>query len=510
VTDSATRKTDDRSRWLRCLGRLAFTAPMALVCLLLALGDPSALTVTVFVVGLWLWLAVSVVAGIARFMIAAGAAASTQQNPSHVIYDIPGVCAWTSLLLLAVATGALFAAGEPALAKMMEVFLFLRLATWIAADDPAGSKKDEKDETEEIQATIGAMGFLTILLIAGALWLALGAPPAWAASIILTWVWIFTLFMIVASSMLALAFTFGPGMQNSHWREWRRREGRWDLPESPPESPTRPEPTRTPRQHLAMWLWRAGWFIAAWALWTAGHPLLGGLYLLACMLMLSARAHQRRRKHGDTARIDFLARAIDFVIWWPLVAVGAAGAAAVLVPLGILGAIWDRIMGAPPPGKPEPSTNWEREQRLTRARVRRAAASYRLREEFGMPGGFVYLLYSEPHQREHFLGAGGLLHGMEDQVVARDWRGDVTPARKAIGWTRFEQTPEGALLHVNGVGSMQKDLPLIAVAPVRGTVQIFRLSEAYRARRRDKGAALEKAEMDVRAAIAVVLGPGAE
>lgn len=65
-----------------------------------------------------------------------------------------------------------------------------------------------------------------------------------------------------------------------------------------------------------------------------------------------------------------------------------------------------------------------------------------------------------------------------------------------------QQAPEGALLHVNGVSNMRRDLPFLAIVPRRGRVQSFRLSEAYRARGRDKGAALKKAETEIRAAIA--------
>ena len=509
---------DDRNRWLRGLGRLASTALVALAGLLLALGDPGPVAVTVLVVGVWLWLAIAVITGIARIATAVNTAAasgtSENFNPLRFLFRIPRVCMWAGVLLVAVAVAALFAAGQGALATTMEVFLLWRLAVAMADDRPCRPACERDAGAADYTPLTGAPGILNIVAAAGAAWLVLGAPPFWAESLILTWIWMITIMLIAINCVLAFGVVSKPWMENARTEHERRSGVRTDVPPPPPGPPVTPEPPRSWTQQLTMWLWRASWIVVAWALWTAGQPLLAGLYMVGHTLKLAVRVRLRRQRHGDTARIDFLARAVHVLVWWPLVisgtVIGVAGAAAVLVPLGILGAIWERIAGTPRPSRPDPQTSWEREQRLTRARVRRAAASYRLREAFGKPEGFVYFLYSEPHQREHFLGPGGLLAGMGDRVVARDWRGDVTPARKAAGWTRFEQTPEGALLHVNGVGSMQKDLPLIAVAPARGTVQVFRLSEAYRARSRDKGAALEKTEMDVRAAIAVVLGPGAE
>ena len=256
-----------------------------------------------------------------------------------------------------------------------------------------------------------------------------------------------------------------------------------------------------------MWLWRASWIIVTWALWAAGQPLLAGLYLLGQTLKLAIRVRARREKHGDTVRNDVVARAVHVIVWWPLVAVTVPVLVTISALFVILAGTWDRIFGTSL-AQPYPQTDWEREMRLERARIRRAAAAYRLREAFGKPDGFLYFLYAEPHQRARFLGPTGLLAGRGDRVVARDWRADILGARTASGARRFRQAPEGALLHVNGTSNMQKDLPFLAIVPPRGRVQVFRLAYAYRARRRDQGAALAGAEMEARAAIAVALGTG--
>lgn len=507
-----TKSAAEGNGWLRCLGRFVFTAPVVLVSyLLVAPGDPSPRTATVVVVLVWLWLALAVFVGIIQAMMAMDAARN--RNPWAFPRGVPRVCAWVGVLLLAVSTGALFAGGEPTLATTMEVFLILRLAVGIVPVQPPTPGKSKDIEQDFTPITSGA-GLFGLVILASAVWLALGMPPAWAESMILTWFWLVAVGMVAIHSLLAFGLTTGRSwMAKQHNESLRRSGAPPDTRGWPSTPPITPEPPRTALQQFNMWVWRASWLVVTWALWTAGQQLLAGLYLLGSVLKLTMRVHMRRQKHGDSARIDFLARAVHFIVWRPLViggtVAGAVGTAAVIIPLTILCAIWERIAGAPKPAEPWPQTGWEREQRLTRARVRRATASYRLREAFERPGGFVYFLHSEPHQRVYFLGAGGSLSGVADRVIARNWRKDVSPERKTAGDTQFRQTPEGALLHVNGIGSMQKDLPFIAVVPARGMVQIFRLGEAYRSRNRDKGAALIRAETELRAAIAVMLGSGA-
>lgn len=498
--------SENRARgMLRCLGRLALTAPVALASLFLALGDPAPVIVTVAVVGLWLWLAGSVVAGIVQTAKAVEAAASEPSaniNPFYFMYRIPRICAWTSLLLLAAATGALFAAGEPALATTMEIFLIIRLAMSLAPDSEFMPEKKDTCERGYIPV-ISAVGAFGIFVIACAAWLALWSPPGWAENMILTWFWIVAVGLITVQCMLAFGFTIRPWLDGHH-NGSRRQKG-----VSPDMTSRPPEPLMTPGQQFNIWLWRVSWIVVTWALWTAGQPLLAGLYLLGRMLKLAVGVRVRRQKHGDTARIDFLARAVHLLLWWPLVitatAVGTMIISALIIPLGILSAIYDRIVGAPPP----PAPDAERDALVRQARIRRAAASYRLREAFGKPEGFTYFMCSEPHQREHFLGPGGLLAGLGDPVIARDYRTNVLETRTTHNWRAFEQSPEGALLHVNGVSNMRRDLPFIAIVPPRGRVQVFGLSEPYRARTRDKGAALEQVEAEFRAAIEATFGPGA-
>jgi hypothetical protein len=129
-----------------------------------------------------------------------------------------------------------------------------------------------------------------------------------------------------------------------------------------------------------------------------------------------------------------------------------------------------------------------------------------LRKSFGHDGEFIYFLYSEAHQRDHFLGEDGLLDGVPVPVVARTWRDDVTPARAAMGWFKFHATAEGRLLHACKITSLRKNLPFIAIVPPKGRLRVFKISPAYRARRRDKGAGLAGAEAEIRVAMEAVFG----
>lgn len=132
-----------------------------------------------------------------------------------------------------------------------------------------------------------------------------------------------------------------------------------------------------------------------------------------------------------------------------------------------------------------------------------------LRRKFNKPGGFIYFLYSEPHQYEHFLGEGGVLAAYRDQVVARDWRTRIRPEREGPAWQEFRKSAEGRLLKRFEISRLRHHLPFVAVIPPSPWVKDFQMSEAYRARQRDKGAALRKLENQIELAAGKVFGMAA-
>ena len=122
-------------------------------------------------------------------------------------------------------------------------------------------------------------------------------------------------------------------------------------------------------------------------------------------------------------------------------------------------------------------------------------------EDFEQPDGFVYFLYSEPHQREHFLGPEGALAVLGERVVARDLRVDLKTAPDASAPPGFMKTAEGRLLRRFKVSNLDH-LPFVAVVGAAGRPRPFRLNEAYRTRHCDGGKALGEIEGRLRAALA--------
>lgn len=486
-----------------CLAPIAAAAPAAIAGLLLAVAEPSPAIATTLEVGLWCWLALSMAAVTIVIAKAVRMAVDRPEitNPLHFMPRFFPVCAWISLGLLAVATGGLFTGGVRTLAVIFEILLLFALAVNTAPESAFGPEKKDDAWAQDYTPIASGLGAFWLAMTVGAVWLALGSPPGWAKDMILTYFWMLAVVMLIVSNAITFSLTVGRSWLHKHYDYRRQRGERIDVARSLTPTIT-PEPPRPLGQQINMWLWRASWVVEAWALWTAGQQLLASLFLLASLCKLAVRVRARREKHGESARIDALARAVHFIFWWPLAVaavVGLLAAVVIFLPLGIVGAVYHVFAGKTPAQPPAES---ERDARVRKARIRRAAASYRLREAFGKPEGFVYFMCSEPHQRDHFLGPGGLLADLGDRVVARDYRRHVLETRTTYNWMAFEQAPEGALLHVNGVSNMRRDLPFVAIVPPHGRVQTFRLSEPYRARSRDKGAALKEAETEIRTAIA--------
>ena len=124
-----------------------------------------------------------------------------------------------------------------------------------------------------------------------------------------------------------------------------------------------------------------------------------------------------------------------------------------------------------------------------------------LRSRFSLPGGFAYLVYAEPHQRERLLGDDGVLAAYRDRVVARDWRHDIGRLREGLGWERFSETSEGRLLSRLEITDLRRDLPFLALVAGSG-IKAFPLSRSYRKRLRDQGRALRKLEDKIAKALA--------
>ncbi|MEN8198197.1 MAG: hypothetical protein ABFS30_17095, partial [Pseudomonadota bacterium] len=104
----------------------------------------------------------------------------------------------------------------------------------------------------------------------------------------------------------------------------------------------------------------------------------------------------------------------------------------------------------------------------------------------------AWFAYSEPHQRERFLGEGGVLHGMGDALIERDWRRDLYTA-----WNGDpEKDIDAMIVKRFKLTNMKEDLPVIVLFHPDGRTRPVLLNRAYRQRFRDGGdllAALEDA-----------------
>ena len=128
--------------------------------------------------------------------------------------------------------------------------------------------------------------------------------------------------------------------------------------------------------------------------------------------------------------------------------------------------------------------DWRRERSDRRDLVKASSAN----------GIVAWFAYAEPHQREHFMGEGGVLHGLGDAVIVRDWRGELGEAWRT-----------GSLLGLDALivrqfklSNMRDDLTVIVLLQPDGRLYPIRMNRAYRQRRRDGGDLLGTMEETIR------------
>lgn len=98
-------------------------------------------------------------------------------------------------------------------------------------------------------------------------------------------------------------------------------------------------------------------------------------------------------------------------------------------------------------------------------------------------GKLAWFAYSEPHQRERFLGEGGVLHGMGDALIVKNWRTDMDGI-----WRRDGGTDLDAMIAKRyKLSNMREDLPAVVLFHPDGGMRPVLLSRAYRQRFRDGG-----------------------
>jgi hypothetical protein len=131
---------------------------------------------------------------------------------------------------------------------------------------------------------------------------------------------------------------------------------------------------------------------------------------------------------------------------------------------------------------------WRRERTHQRELVKTASAE----------GALAWFAYAEPHQRERFFGEGGVLNGLDDAVVVRDWRNDL----KDIWQRDGSRELDALIVRRYRLSNMREDLPVIVLLQPDGGTELFRLNRAYRQRFRDGADLLGALEGTIRKRIA--------
>lgn len=194
----------------------------------------------------------------------------------------------------------------------------------------------------------------------------------------------------------------------------------------------------TPRD--ASWTARRGGLgLGRWVHWTAfslglvvaplvaGHPMLAGCFAIAELLMFGMPDIGGEDAERDPARPRRVGKAVFWILFRLMQLAGWC--ISIVAQAIFMIVLWiAETIDAP--------FELRRKRRLAR----------RLRSTFDAPGGAVYFAYSEPHQFDRFLGAGGVLQAAIGGVIARNWRNDIQP-----GWSTRSKTPladaERELLH---------------------------------------------------------------
>lgn len=239
--------------------------------------------------------------------------------------------------------------------------------------------------------------------------------------------------------------------------------------------------------------------------------LIGGQYVLAALMLYGfvlgiAKRVENRRILGEEHKVGFLSRAVHRVVF---------GVAERLAPVyGPVHRLMTRKVGEVPLigwllmipltplfilfaggwllywllrgliAIPFLLFDWRREQSDRRDLVKTASAN----------GIVAWFAYAEPHQREHFMGAGGVLHGLGDAVIARDWRAELGEAWR----TDSLHGLDALIVRQCKLSNMRDDLPVIVLLQPDGRLYPIRLNRAYRQRRRDGGDLLGTMEETIR------------
>lgn len=234
------------------------------------------------------------------------------------------------------------------------------------------------------------------------------------------------------------------------------------------------------------------WMTLPVALFGGGHYGQGALFTYIVVLQVAARAEDRRIL-GEEQKTAPILRAIRQVVF-----AAAEALARLLAPIGgiAMRPVWN---GMPLIGLfllPVllPLVVIFAIPLLLYIVVRDRQVANRLVRDARVDGKLVWFAYSEPHQHQYFTAPGGVLHGLDDVLISRDWRKDMTGI-----WERDSETDLDAMIANRlGLTNMREHLPIIVLFRPNGKLHPVRLNKAYRQRLRDNGKFLKTIEQVVK------------
>ena len=307
--------------------------------------------------------------------------------------------------------------------------------------------------------------------------LALGGLPAWAERTVVVIFWIFVSLALIGSVTEIVKLTDA----------YAKRISRYIAPVTAGSLARQHQLSH--RTRLERYI---GWSLSAVAIFSllaAGHPALAGMLAISVILAIIRRIHYRVLRgeineswaypaaRAISALIRFAGPFLFRYVYFPAM-ICAAVLVAPVMPIAL-------------------PLMWPNKARIGR----------RLREFFEKPDGLIYFVYSELHQREHFLGPNGVLFPYRKMVVSRDWHRDIAPKKEALGRERFRHDPEGQLLNLCNFSRIAEHQPSVAVVDAHRVTYVESLCRQYYTREHDGGAELEASEEYLRTKLAEAFGP---
>lgn len=366
---------------------------------------------------------------------------------------------WVGAGALLTASAVLFAAGHPVLAMVPAVHLFGRLAIGAMWFEQSLDVETIK-RNGMIRFKIAAGATLTGMA-AGLLWIGFGAPPGWAASLIVAAWWLVLLTLLLTASIALWTSVDNPLPYRLSARIFR-------LGNSSAERGGIPE--------ISVNLLLSGYCLfVIIALAAAGMYVPAGLAILSLLLFRAESAQRKLIEAADAGRpprLGWLSRANHFVV--------TNAVQLVFSPVQYV----SKLLG-----------------------IGTAKEAAELRKAFGRPDGFIYFLWSEPLQRVPYLEQGGLLEPYAGHVVERNWRRDIMEAVDGAGGKAAARTAERRLLARHDI--LRKGTPFLVVVPPKGSPRAVRLAGRGFPRWWNGDPGTQTIEFSVLSAVTKAFGPRA-